>query len=291
MASNMKKILLTTDFSKASDKAIHYAFNLLGDTPCEFTLMHAYDTFPAGGSPEIAYALIDEMFEVAKKEMIEYLAVVKKLDTKKIHTFKVEVVSGSPASAIQILNQSHDYDFVIVGATGKGNDIHFGNTATDVVRNVAANSLVVPVKSEVKPIRNIVLAVDYQPVCSFHEFDALKSLILEKDATLTLLTVLKEDQSPTELDGLMKFEYHDYFKGVNIIDYHIHAESVEEGIVNYLISHEADILVMITRHHSFFDVLFNRSVTRRFAFNPTIPLLSIYEDIHAEVSEEELVTF
>ncbi|RYU95420.1 universal stress protein [Emticicia agri] len=287
----MKKILLTTDFSKASDNAIQYALSLFGDTPCEFTLMHAYDTFPAGGSPEIAYALIDEMFKAAKKEIAVYLEAIKELDTRKIHTFKTELVSGSPASAIQILNQSHNYDFVIVGATGKGNDIYFGSTATDVVRNVAVNSLIVPVKAEVQPIKNVVLAVDYQPVSSFDEFASLKALIAEKNATLTLLTVLKEGQSSTELDGLMKFEYHDYFKEVSIIDYQTHADSVEEGIVNYLIAHEADMLVMITRHHSFFDVLFNRSVTRRFAFNPVIPLLSIYEDVHAAVPDNELVTF
>ena len=287
----MKKILLTTDFSKASENAIEYAFNLLGDTPCEFTLLHSYDTFPAGGAPELTLAFIDEMFNRAKKEIAEYLAAIKELDTKKIHTFRSELVSASPASAIQILNQSHDYDFVIVGATGKGNDILLGSTATDVVRNVSVNSLIIPAKAEVKPVKNVVLAVDYQPVGSFQGFDGLKKLLLEKGANLTLLTVLKEEQSPTELDGLIKFEYHDYFKGISIIDKQIHADNAEEGIIEYLGNHEAELLVMLTRHHSFFDVLFNRSVTRRFAYNPTIPLLSIYDDAHVEVPEHELVTF
>lgn len=287
----MKKILLTSDFSKASDNAIQYAINLLGDIPCEFTLMHAYDTFPVGGSPEIGYSLIDEMFNKAKKEIAVYLDAIKELDVEKIHTFKAELVSGSPASAIQILDQNHNYDFVIVGATGKGNDILFGSTATDVVRNVAANSLIVPIKAETTPVKNVVLAVDYQPVRSFHEFDGLKEFLLQKKATLTLLTILKEGQSPTELDGLMKFKYHDYFKGITIIDYQIQAESAEEGIIDYLGTHEADILVMLTRHHSFFDVLFDRSLTRKFAFHPTIPLLSIYDEANIEVPEHELVTF
>src|SRR6218665_2675325 len=129
----MKKILLPTDFSEASDKAIAYDFNLFSNIPCEFTLMHAYDTFPGGGSPELAYVLIDEMFNRAKKEIAEYVEAAKQLDTKRIHTFRAELVSASPASAIQILNQHHNYDFVIVGATGKGNDVLFGSTATDVV--------------------------------------------------------------------------------------------------------------------------------------------------------------
>ncbi|HEY1055194.1 MAG TPA: universal stress protein, partial [Emticicia sp.] len=283
--------LLPTDFSEASDKAIAYAFNLFNHTPCEFTLMHAYDTFPGGGAPELAYVMIDEMYNKAKKEIAEYIEAAKQLDIERIHTFKAELVSGSPASAIQILQQSHEYDFVVVGATGKGNDILFGSTATDVIRNVAANTIVVPVKATFEPIRNIVLAVDYKPIHSFSELDGLKELLLQQTATLTLLTVLKDSQFPTELDGLLKYEYHDYFKGVGIIDYQLRADNAEEGIIEYLSNHEADMLVMLTRHHSFFDVIFNRSVTRKFAFNPAIPLLSIYDDAHAEVPEHELVTF
>lgn len=287
----MKKILLPTDFSKASDKAVQYALNLFGDTPCEFTLMNAYDTFPVGGSPEIAYSLIDEMFNRAKKEIAEYLEAIKALDTNNIHVFKSELVSASPSSAIQILNQKHDYDFVVIGATGKGEDILFGSTATDIVRNVEANAIIVPVKTDPEPLRNIVLAVDYKPIQSFAEFDGLKDLLIQTGATLTLLTVLKDGQLPTELDGLLKFEYHDYFKGLNIIDYQLPADNAEEGIIEYLSTHEADMLVMLTRHHSFFDVLFSRSVTRKFAFNPTIPLLSIYDTAYVEVPEHEVVTF
>lgn len=287
----MKKILLATDFSKASDKAVQYALQLFENIPCEFTLLNAYDTFPVGGSPEIAYSMIDELFNRAKKEIAEYLEAVKALDEKKIHTFKTELVSSSPASAIQILNQKYDYDFVIVGATGKGEDILFGSTATDVVRNVEANAMVIPVKTSLQPIRNVVLAVDYKPVQSFNEFEGLKELLIQKNATLTLLTVLKDSQLPTEMDGLLKFEYHDYFKGVSIVDYQLRADNAEEGIVDYLSTHEADLLVMLTRHHSFFDVVFNRSVTRKFAFNPTVPLLSIYDVANVEVPEHELVTF
>ncbi|MFD2519809.1 universal stress protein [Emticicia soli] len=287
----MKKILLSTDFSPASDKAIRYAINLFGDTPCEFTLMHAYDTFPVGGSPEIGYALIDEMFNRSRKDLAAQIEELKQLDTKHIHVFRTELVSASVGSAIQILNQKHDYDFVVVGATGRGNDILFGSTATDVVRNVSANSLVVPTSITTTPIRNIVMAVDYQSVCSFSEFDGLKELLLEKEATLTLLTVLKDGQLPTELDGSMKFQYHDYFKGVHIIDYQLRGDSVEEGIFEYLSLHTADMLVMLTRHHTFFDVIFNRSLTRKFAFNPTLPLLSIYDEATIVVPDNELVTF
>ena len=287
----MKRILLPTDFSKASEKAIQYAIQLFGNTPCDFTLMNAYDTFPTGGSPEIAYSMIEELFNRAKKEIVEHLDEVKQWDTRNIHTFKTELMPTSPGSAIQVLNHKNKYDFVVVGATGHGNDILFGSTATDVVRNVMTNSIVVPVKTNMTPLRNVVLAVDYKPVHSFSEFDELKEMLLQNNATLTLLTVLKENQLPTDIDGLMKYEYHDYFKGLNIVDYQLTGDSAEEGIIEYVSTHDTDLLVMLTRRHSFFDVLFNRSVTRRFAYNPTVPLLSIYDEAEVGVSTNEIVTF
>ncbi|WP_337042344.1 universal stress protein [Emticicia sp. 17c] len=287
----MKKILIATDFSKASVKAAEYALNLFNNTPCEFTLMNAYDSFPSGNSPEVAYSMLEELYKRSKLDLYAYLEEVKKLDIHKIHKFKSDLVPTSPASAIHILNQKNKYDFVIVGANGKGEDILFGSTATDIVRNVPVNTIVVPVQSKVEPIKNVVLAVDYNPIASFKEFDGLKELLLQKKATLTLLTVLKEGQTAAEMDGLLKFEYHHYFKGVTVIDYQLHAESVEEGIIEYLAFHKADMLAMLTRHHSFFDVLFNRSLTRKFAYNPTVPLLSVFDSIEVEVPEHEIVTF
>ncbi|MCU0324200.1 MAG: universal stress protein [Spirosomaceae bacterium] len=286
----MKKILLTTDFSKASEKAIHYALNLFNDTQCEFTLMHAYDTIPAG-PPESSFALIEDAYKTSKALLDKQLANIKKFDDEEYHTFKTELMPTSPSSAIQILNQRNNYDLVVVGASGRGDNIFFGSTATDVVRNAGLNSLVIPVNAKIESIKNIVFAVDYQPVSSFEIFEDLKDLTHRKDATITLLNILKDGQTPTDINGLMKFEYHDYFNDVKTNDYYVHEKNVEEGIADYLKYHNVDLLVMVSRHHSFFDVIFNRSVTRKFALHPTIPLLSIYDEVETFVPENEIIAF
>jgi nucleotide-binding universal stress UspA family protein len=286
----MKKILIATDFSKASEKATDYAFYLFSNTECEFTLMYAYDIVPTS-SPEMNFSLTEEMYSRSKKEMQIRLDEIQKNNTKQYHTFKIELMPTSPSSAIQILNRKNNYDFVVVGATGKGDDVLFGSTATDVVRNAPVNALVIPVETKLEPIKNVVLAVDYQAISSFNDFDGLKDILQRRNASLTLLTILKDGEQPSDLDGLMKFEYHDYFEDVKITDYFIHESTAEQGIMEYLSYHKTDLMVMLTRHHSFFDVLFNRSVTRRFAFNPTIPLMSIFCNVDVEVPEYEVVTF
>jgi nucleotide-binding universal stress UspA family protein len=285
----MKKILLPTDFSKASEKAIHYALTLFDDTACEFTLLNTYST---NMQPEVAMYVLDDLRTNAESLMKKFLKEIKKFDDESFHTFKIELMPLSVASAIEILNQTHKYDLVVLGASGTGNNLMFGSVATDVVRNVPANTMVIPANVSITPIRNVVLAVDYQQVTDFDIFENLKDIITRKESKLTFLTILKDNDSVEQLDGLSKYEYHNYFENVVTEDFYIKNKDVEAGIKEFLEIHRVDMLVMVSRHHSFLDVVFNRSATRKFAFHPTVPLLSIYDEVSKEfIPDAEIVTF
>lgn len=285
----MKKILLPTDFSKASERAIHYALAMFNDTACEFTLLNTYTT---NTQPEIAMYILDDLKINAENLMDNFLKGLKQFDNESFHTFKTEYMPVSAASAIEILNQTHQYDLVVLGASGAGNNLFFGSVATDVVRNVTANTLIIPTNAAITPLKNVVMAVDYNQVSDLKVFDNLKDLLARKNAQLTLLTVLKDNQSADELDGLTKYEYHNYFNEIKVNDYYIKNSDVEKGIKEFLDIHRADLLVMVSRHHSFLDVIFNRSVTRKFAYHPSVPLLSIYDEVAAPfINEAEIVTF
>lgn len=285
----MKKILLPTDFSKASEKAIHYALALFEDTACEFTLLN---TFGTNTEPEIAMYILEDLRLNAENMMKSFLKGIKKFDSEHFHTFKTEFMPVSTASAIEILNQTNHYDLVILGASGAGNNLFFGSVATDVVRNVPVNTMVIPANASISPIRNIVLGIDYKEVSSFDVFDNLKELLTRKAAKLTFLTILRENQSPQNIDSFQKFEYHKFFENIQTEDYFIKNDEVETGIKEFLEVHRVDMLVMVSRHHSFMDVVFNRSVTRKFAYHPTIPLLSIYDKVpEVFIPDADIVTF
>lgn len=285
----MKKILLPTDFSKASEKAIHYALAMFDDTACEFTLLNTYTT---NTEPEIAMYILDDLKKNAENLMENFLKGLRQFDNASYHTFKTEYMPVSAGSAVEILNQTNQYDLVVLGASGAGNNLFFGSVATDVVRNVTTNTLVIPTNAVIRPLKNVVMAVDYNQVSDFKVFDNLKDLLARKDAQLTLLTVLKDNQSADELEGLAKYGYHNCFSNIKINDYFIKNVDVEKGIKEFLEIHRADMLVMVSRHHSFLDVIFNRSITRKFAYHPSIPLLSIYDEVPAPfINEAEIVTF
>lgn len=285
----MKKILLPTDFSKASEKAIHYALALFDDTACEFTFLNTYGT---NVQPEIALYILEDLRINAESLMERFLAGIKKFDNQSYHTFKTEFMPVSPASAIEILNQTHHYDLVVIGASGTGNNLFFGSVATDVIRNVPANTLVIPANAAINPVKNVVLAVDYEQIGDFNVFENLKDLLTRKNAKLTFLTILKDNEASDKLDGLAKFEYHNFFENIKTDDYFIKNEDVEKGIKEFLDIHRVDLLIMLSRHHSFLDVIFNRSATRKFAYHPSVPLLSIYAEVPEDfINESEIVTF
>ncbi|AFK01524.1 UspA domain-containing protein [Emticicia oligotrophica DSM 17448] len=285
----MKKILLPTDFSKASEKAIHYALALFSDTACEFTLLNTYGT---NVEPEIAMYVLEELRVNAQNLMKDLLKDLKKFDNEPFHTFKLESMPISTAAAIEFLNQTEKYDLVVLGASGAGNSLLFGSVATEVVRNVPINTLVVPTNAPINQLKNIVLAADYGSISDYSIFENLKSLAERKSSQLTFLTILQENQTSDTLDGLAKYEFHNYFSTLQTNDYFIKSIDVEHGIKDFIDVHRVDLLVMVSRHHSFLDIIFNRSVTRKFAFHPSVPLLSIYDELPAQfINEAEVVTF
>ncbi len=52
-------------------------------------------------------------------------------------------------------------------------------------------------------------------------------------------------------------------------------EDILQGIEFYVTEHTADMIVMFTYKHSFFEKLFGKSITRKMAFHTKTPLLSI----------------
>lgn len=285
----MKRILLTTDFSVVSEKAMRYMFNLLGDHASEFTFLYAYYSFPSDSSSEVSFSSFETIYSRSKARMQQFIATAEHLDTNNIHTFKSLLFPASPAGAMSFLSYQRDFDLVVTGTKSKREDIFFGNIATDIVRYVPTNTVIVPEKIDLKPIRNVVMAIDERVSFLFQELTELKAILQKNRATLTLLNITSGKEKDKE--PCSTYDYHRFFKDIEVVDYPIYAKNFEDGITKYLSFHEADMLVIITRQPSFFEGLFNRSITTKLALNPLVPLMSIYNKSTSDVTNKEKVSF
>ncbi|GAA4447409.1 hypothetical protein GCM10023189_03790 [Nibrella saemangeumensis] len=233
----MKKILLLTDFSEASRKAIHFAQAMFSDVAAEFQLLHTY--FVDTDGPYGAALFFQEAEKKARRDLNRLLAEVTTQPVPDYHKYTTRTYPGTTVGTVEwILTQEH-FDYVVLGATGEGNNELFGSVATGIIRTAKTNVLVVPATASIRPLQQVVLATDYQSVNHLHSLRPLKDLLTVKSAGLTLLTIKgPEPAEPLSLDESRPFA--SYFDTVNTDTYFIRHDEVEKGIDEYLVTHSVD---------------------------------------------------
>jgi len=276
----MYKVLLLTDFSAASQHAIAYAQTLFDDVSTDFCLLHVFPLEPELGYGS-AFLLADER-ETTEKSLEKLQQTITQQPVPAYHTYRNMVAVGDLEGAVAQLVKQEAFDAVVVGATGAGQSKLFGSVATGIIRRGKTNVLVIPASAAIRPLKQVVLATNYQSVNDAESLVLLKELVSRKAAQLTLLTIEKPgkpDQKPSEVDQL----YVEHaLEATQNDEYIIRDEDVQHGIDAYLDTHTVDLLVMIPHHKSVVDVLLNNSVTRSVAFNPRVPLLALYDTALAD---------
>ena len=139
---NLRKVLVPTDFSESSEKAVNYAAELASKFGSELHVLHAFDTTPilygeGGGMPNNTAAEV----AAAASRMIE----------------NIEVKCTSPIEVKRTVREGHDFveiirfakeneiDLIVMGTHGRGAVAHLllGSVAEKVVRKAPCPVLVV----------------------------------------------------------------------------------------------------------------------------------------------------
>lgn len=139
-------ILLTTDFSEASEEAVQKAGELARSTDVRLTVLHVRGHPPA--APE-AVVPPDKMVTAADldgeaRRHLNHLASTLLSDVEEISLVTVESVS--PPLAICEYADSNDVDLIVIGTHGRTGVARFfiGSVAEKVVRHANSPILVVP---------------------------------------------------------------------------------------------------------------------------------------------------
>lgn len=139
---SMKKILVPTDFSEHSAKAVHYGEELAVKFGAALQLLHTVETQPilyAGGA-EFPFESSRERTEAASREMDKIL--VKSADQLQVSR---HVNEGAPFVEIVKFAKENDVDLIVLGTHGRGAIAHMlmGSVAERVVCKAPCSVLVV----------------------------------------------------------------------------------------------------------------------------------------------------
>ena len=276
----MIKILLPTDFSKASLNAIEYALNFASGGNAKFIFYHSFIPFNSAlsGTPEY------NRKEIIKVEQ-ELKIRIEKLKFKMIEKFPdvaIEICIDKGAKTRQIISYSkkNKIDLIIMGTTGASGlkEIILGSVTVDIIAKSECPVLAVPSNYKHRSIQKMLMPTNY----ALHDLIALKFLFqfsVTKNAAIHFLHILQKGKpsvKDTELMEAFKKTINSLLKKRNK-EFSLHqGDDAEQSISRLVKKEKINLTVMTTiKRKSFIDRFFNSSLTKKMACHTRIPLLAI----------------
>lgn len=198
---SLTRILVTTDYSPESDRALDYALALARRYDARIYLAHVIAPDPfLYAEPALAEATYEKVRQAAEQGMADILVSGKMRGVP----HEVLLEEGSVWPAIEKLIAEHEIDLVVTATHGRGKvqKVLIGSVAEEIFRQADCAVLTVGPRVKDEPARevelkNILFATDFghgAEKAAAHAF----SLAQEHGARLTMLHVIQEATAFTE---------------------------------------------------------------------------------------------
>lgn len=264
--------VVLTDFFAVSNRALSYAAGLAVPLKAHLLLLHArHDHLLAPtdfeeyhtrlGAHQTAYAL-------------EELAADQPVPTE------VDVSDTSLSDAVREVMRNREVLLVVLGQPGfEGAPPELvAHTAQGLLRRVFCPLLVIPaIGWDQFPPRRLLLAVDGEPF----ELGALQSivprLLRALHGTLEAINITDDEHiRPTVSDLLNTITQSELVEDTLAEPLHLHERHhprIATGVLAEAAQQQADMLVVVARHRSFWGSLFHQSITAQLLQESPIPVL------------------
>ena len=269
----MKTILIATDFSKASRNASIYGVQLAKFLNAKVILFNAYQ-IPAVAGLGLTVSRYDVMMQTDKLLLDEADILDPKLDI-------IEILcdEGLPEKTIINVANEKKVDFIITGMKGTGKNFKkiFGSTATLLAKSTNIPLIIVPEDARFKTPEIIVFANDDSIDSDKNALEYLAAITQTFKSKLYVVKVIKDkNEEWFEVSDIA----HKLNKVIKILDssfqYPVDTD-IRHALNEFIITHNADMLVMVPHKHDWLERLFRKSETKGMLFHSHIPLLVLPE--------------
>ena len=256
--NNVKRILVPTDFSAVSDRALEYVANLVKkDRTVGVKLLHIMEA-------DDEHSKVEQNLEQLKSSY-----------QHSIPTLDYQIVQGTIPQALLEVQEDMKADLIIMGTKGSTEEESEASTLTaDLVLEANCPVLVVPPKQQPFSIKNIALALGNQEIDNSLALGVLYDIARAFDARVHILSILKDDQEPVlNPKNQRVLEYY-----LETLDYHHafpHNSDIEEGIAEYVMEKDINMLAILPRNHATKSDPSEGRLTKLLTMHAQIPLLTI----------------
>ena len=282
----MKTIAVLTDFTQRAEHAARYALHLAKKIKANILLYNAF--LVPSDTPmvaQVAWPLVD--YNEIKNDTEKALkALAKKFETelKEDHfpgTFlpgiSYQCDEGSIANNIADLEEDGSIALLVLATHGSDeiSAFMFGNNTRQVISSANIPLLIVPENTPIAEIDKIAFATDI----TYTDVEYIKSLakLAEKvGAEITITNVNPDNPLDSEQNAAVRLFMDDIEHDVDykkIVYKSIPNSNVRKGLEWLIENIKFDMLVMVHRKSTMFELLFRPSMTKKMADRVEIPLL------------------
>lgn len=267
------KILIPTDYSLNAQQATNYGIKLAQMLSADVLLVHAYHM------PVVDPNFVPNIGADSEKEEQKMLDKVTQFNAVfKNVSIDSRVIYGPIVDVLDKLCEEENIDLVVMGTKGQTNAIDglIGTIASNVLKNVGCDVLVVPAEAEFGELDEIVLATDYHQLDDYSCFNTIKKILDRTDANLALVNVQNElnlFQIPSRTENRLQ----EFFNNYKLSKHFVQSDDIEAALEHFAKSHAADLIVLTAPHYSFWQKIWHRSLSKKMALHSELPVLVLKE--------------
>ena len=275
MFSSVKKILIPTDFSYASKKALSHAAVLAEKTGAKITLLNVID--PPFNFPTNVEGVIDYLQENAESHLEEMIELVQKKYPGKKFTIKSQIRIGKPVSQILEAISDLNIDLVVIGsgADSPAKKVLFGSVSTDVILRSNKPVLAVPEKSNETNVdySQILFTTNFRQT-DYKNLNLLVDFAKLFDSTIDILHISNEKDLDSDIKfrGFKQLATDEQIYDKLSFNYKIHQDAFE-GISEYISENSISLMVMNRYKKSIVGLLVDKNYAKKLSIYSEIPLL------------------
>ncbi len=272
-----KKILVPLDFSPCSYNALEYAMWFAQKNHSKIVLLHAYH------------------IPIPVAEMEVYIDVNRVADFEKDTAAKIEELMQTYPKLNNLLESTHtraafaieairkqvedsDCDLVIMGTHGATNtfDEVVGSNTLHTIKQCEVPVLAIPAHYKASEIQNILFAFDYQPLESRDDLAPLVAFTQAHGARLHIVHITDrlDRLHENEISEAKILEQH--IKGIEHQYHMMEAEHIEDGLMEYIKTHQIEVIAVMPRKHNVWEKLFKSSISKQLIHHSNIPILAFH---------------
>ena len=273
----MKNIVVPVNFSACARNAALYAADLARMLKADLYLIHVIQVPVTPAEVVMTEYLYQTMVDAANTSLKELQVDLARHTQGKVRVESSLQVGGLGDKVKELCREQKPYAIVLGSSGPTLEKFIVGSPLASLLHNLDYPVLVVPENVPFRHFHRILLACELADICSGlpQSLHLLKDLRQHFGSCFDILTVetpkaLANEQGVFESDS-WKEPFKELYPEIHFIRTH----NIEEGIREYLLHHEADLVMVFPKKHRLLE--FHISQSRKLALHSPIPVLSLHE--------------